>query len=449
MKTNEHAADLPDSVVKKLRAIRRRAIVLTLLEGLSFTAAALLAAMLTAMAIDWVVGWFDARARYTFTLLAFGATVAVFVFRCLRPLTRKRTIIATARDVDALIPELQERWSTVTELAQSQDAPEVRGSEAMIRQVASEAELANANITPKTIVSARPLFRAGRWLAAALVLLAALLAANFTQTTLLLQRFWMPGKSISLTQVSASPADVWVPKGESLTLNATLKGRVQKGPVKLFLRPERGGERMIAMTSKTGAPGGFQHSIDDVSESFAYRVRAGDGQTPWHRITAVERPKFSEVNLTVTPPAYSRLPKEEKNSLPGAVQVLEGSQIEIGFRSDQPLERMFLDFGNGQSAPLSAGTDNWYRFRARPTNSFTLAAAAINKFKLENKNKPSCRVTVYEDLPPSVKILEPSDDLTVLPGEKVNVTFEASDDLGLARAELIIATTKANGDTNS
>src|SRR6185503_5036401 len=73
----------------------------------------------------------------------------------------------------------------------------------------------------------------------------------------------------------------------------------------------------------------------------------------------------------------------------------------------------------------------------------------LNKFKLENKTKPSCRVTVYEDLAPTVKIMEPSDDIAVLPGDKVDVAFEAKDDLGIAKAELRIETMKADGETNS
>ena len=59
MKTN-----LPPSVAKKLRAIRRRAIAFKLFEGLLLSAAALLGAMLIAMTIDWLVGWFDPRVRY-------------------------------------------------------------------------------------------------------------------------------------------------------------------------------------------------------------------------------------------------------------------------------------------------------------------------------------------------------------------------------------------------
>ena len=449
MKPNDGGQELPQRVANKLRAIRRRAVWLTFLRGLVLAGAVLLVAMLAAMAFDWALGWFDSRARYAATLLGLGVSLIAFIAWCVRPLAHRGTIVSTAREVDQTVPQLEERWSTVTELSQSADAPEVRGSEAMIRKVASEAELASESITPKVVVPSRPVLLAGRWLAGAAAVLLILCAINFTQTRLLAQRFWMPGKNISLTQVSASPGNTWAPKGEPLALNATVKGRVPKSGTVLTLRGATGAEKSVTMTAKAGATGAFQHSIDEVSESFSYRVRAGDGQTPFLKITAVDRPKISEVKLKVTPPAYSKLPGEEKSALPNSVRVLEGSEVEVSFRSDQPLEKMLLDFGNGQTTPLTADKDNWYRFRTRPTNSFTFAAAAVNQFKLENKNKPSCRVSVYEDLAPTVKILEPSDDIAVLPGEKVNVTFEAADDFGLAKAEVIVSTTKADGETNT
>jgi hypothetical protein len=110
---------------------------------------------------------------------------------------------------------------------------------------------------------------------------------------------------------------------------------------------------------------------------------------------------------------------------------------------------MFLDLGNGRSAPLTKGEDQWYEYRSRSTESFAFSAVALNKFNLENKNKPACRVSVYEDLPPSVKVVTPNDELTVLPDEKVNVTFEASDDFGVAKAEVIVTTTQADGETKA
>ena len=449
MNSNDRGSGLPRNVAQKLRAIRRRTAAVTLLRGFLLSLTLLFAAALIAMALDWAIGWFDPRVRFTVSGLAAAGAVAGLVWWCVRPLLRRRSIVSTAREVDASLPQLEERWSTVTELSQTQDTPERRGSEAMIARVAAEAESASAGIQPEAVVPAQPALMAARCLAVVVALLVLFFAFNFTSAALLFQRFSMPGKDVSLTQVQATPGDVWVARGEPLTLHAELKGRMPKASPKLYLRMPNGRSKEISMVGRKDQPGKFTHGLEDVSESFEYRVRAGDGQTPWRKITAVERPIISEVTFKVSPPAYSKLPVDEKNALPHAVRVLHGSDVEAGFRSDQPLDRFVLDFGNGNAARLTSSGDNWYRFRAVATNSFTMAAAAINKFKLESKTKPSCRISVYEDLPPSVKILEPSDDVAVLPGEKVDVVFEAADDLGLAKAEVIVSTTKADGTTNT
>src|SRR5258705_12347303 len=123
MNANQSGADLPRSVAQKLRAIRRRAITLTLLEGLSLTVAAFLGAMLIAMLTDWLVGWFDPLPRHIMTGFAIGVGVVAFGYWCLPPLFRKRTILSTARAGHATPPPTAEPWSTVTQLSQNPDTP--------------------------------------------------------------------------------------------------------------------------------------------------------------------------------------------------------------------------------------------------------------------------------------------------------------------------------------
>src|SRR4051812_24521755 len=142
MKTNNSHINLPAAVTLKLRAIQRRARRLTLLEGLARTGSLLIGAMLVAMLGDFAIGWFDPRARYTITAFALGGVALFCYFWCALPFARKRTILSAARHVDETMPQLEERWSTVTELAQNNDAPEVRGSARMIQKVVLEAESA-------------------------------------------------------------------------------------------------------------------------------------------------------------------------------------------------------------------------------------------------------------------------------------------------------------------
>jgi hypothetical protein len=446
MNTNDSPRKLPAGVVEKLRKIRRRARVLALLEGLVRTGTVLLAAMLVAMLIDLAVGWLDPRARYTITSVALGSVAVLFLLWCAMPFLRRRTIVSTAREVEEASPQLEERWSTVTELAQNNDPAEVRGSQAMIDRVGSEAELASSAIIPRSVISARPLFNASRWLLGTAAILVGLVLVNFTQARVLLHRFWLPGDNVSLTELSVSPADTWAPKGEALMLNATVTGAVPKNAPKLAIRPAAGTVKEVNMAPKTSEKGAFQHAIGDVSDSFEFRARAGDGQTPWHRITAVDRPEISAVKLIITPPAYTHLPKEEKDSLPQGVRVLQGSEVTVAFKCDQALEKMFLDLGEGRTAPLSSIKEQWYEHQSRPTEGYKFAAVALNQYKLENKNKPSSRISVYEDLPPTLKVAAP-EDVAVLPGEKVKVDFEATDDFGIAKAEVTVTTTKADGET--
>src|SRR5690606_6969167 len=161
--------------------------------------------------IDLVAGWFSTTVRYVITLTSLSMATVAFIAWTVMPLARRPTLATAARDVDQAIPQLEERWSTVTELSQNTDAPEVRGSEAMISKVASEAARAGESVDPSAIVPVAPVLRAGRWLAGVTAVLTLFFVLYFDHAAVLLQRFWMPGANISLTRVSASPADTWVP----------------------------------------------------------------------------------------------------------------------------------------------------------------------------------------------------------------------------------------------
>ena len=76
--------------------------------------------MLVAMLIDLAVGWLDPRARYTVTSLALGS-VAIAACSGVRCRSFAGEPLTAARDVDQVVPQLEERWS-VTELAQNNDA---------------------------------------------------------------------------------------------------------------------------------------------------------------------------------------------------------------------------------------------------------------------------------------------------------------------------------------
>src|SRR5437870_2134298 len=121
MNTDPPSGNLPEGLARKLRAIRRRALAVALARTSILALAALLGCMAFAMVLDWNLAWLQAWPRYAAAFLA----VAVALVILLRYRPRRRTIVGTAREVDEAMPQLEERWSTVTELSQRRDSPEV------------------------------------------------------------------------------------------------------------------------------------------------------------------------------------------------------------------------------------------------------------------------------------------------------------------------------------
>ena len=125
----------------------------------------------------------------------------------------------------------------------------------------------------------------------------------------------------------------------------------------------------IVLAVNPDAPETVAHHVD-VDESFRYRVRAGDSQTPWHWITAIDPPEISEVRLIVSSPDYVDRPPYEKSLLPGRVKAIQGSRLTLEMRSEAKLERFELllttDDESGQaveeSLALTPDSDGWYHF---------------------------------------------------------------------------------------
>ncbi len=445
MKTPTPGPQLPPAMLQKLREIRRQDRRVRLWTGLLRGFAILLAAMLGAMTIDWMVVLYEPGSRWALTLSALVLAAAGAVLWGLIPVLRSRSLASIARQLDLAHPALEERYSTLAETSASTDAPELRGSESMIRKVAEQAATMSSGLTADTVVEKSGLTHALRYSAAAAGVLLILFVLDFSRAKILCQRFWAPGRDLTLTQLRAKSGDVTVGKGEAVTLEFTSEG---KRPVSanLSVRSASGRTEIVPLKRDGHNDAKFVYTRSSVVGPFEYRARAGDSQTAWHKVAVAERPKLAQASLHVTPPAYSRLPMVEEKTLPREVRALEGSRLEVSLQADQPLASMALKFSDGNTQTLVASSDRSYRFNTSLTNTFSFTPIFSNEHHLDNHPKLPCEIVVYRDEPPSIKVSSPSDEITARPDDKVKIEFEARDDFGLADAKLVVT---IKGDTNT
>ena len=431
--------DLPTEISDGLAEVSRRDLKLRWLTGLTKGMTLMLAIMILAMALDWFFGWLSPAARWLVTLSTLGVAIGGFGLWLALPLIRRPDEVGIAKQVDQHLPNLEERWSTVTELARNQDPAAIRGSQDLLDAVKSEASQLKFHVNPDKIVSDAPLRLYSKWLGGIAVLFLLFFAVNFPQAKTLLARLLLPGADISLTQIELQTRSQTVPLKESLNLAATVSGRVHEDATFITLRDPQGSEIVHPMIPDETNQQHFGFNVASVKDSFDFRVQSGDKRTEWQQVTAISRPKITDISLQITPPAYSQLPSQQLSSLPHRVRLLENSQVDLRFKADQDLSEFRLDFENEETQSLEQTSDGWYRFTTQPQESVVFKAVLRNPFDLENKIKPSSRFIVYQDLPPSVRVLDPSTDVAKRSTDTVAIDFEASDDFGIDSAELVVS----------
>jgi len=439
--TPERLVSLPPIIETRLQDVRRRESRLRLVKGLIETLSLLLSVMLVAMLADWAFTIFSTTARTTLTLVTLGIGLFSLLLLALLPQFKRRSLVEVAGDVDRSVSSLEERWQTVTEISASSGSGAMTGSPAMLEQVFTEA-VARENLVESSDIVTTDELKKHQWILGAVVaahLLIYLIDAQ--QAWVLMQRFWSPMAPISLTQVTATSGDIDTPRGEPLRLEATL-GRRARSSATLFLRDSAGVVTNLGLKPTDADGTQFAHAIDAVDNSFAYRFRAGDGQTGWHQVSVYDRPKLTGVEFRLSPPEYTKLPVVEKLELPRKIRAVEGSRLEIGFSVDQPLNECRIKIGQEESVALSADVEDAQRFVFSTTlaKSITLSPILVSKHNLQNERSPTCRVIVYPDRAPQVRVVTPENDVAVRPDDEIVIDVAAQDDFGIARAELIVFT---------
>ena len=397
--------------------------------------------LFTGIALDYLFAWRSPIMRWVFPLLALAGTIWLGA-KVLLSLGRREQLDQSVRDIDSAYPALEERWSTVTNLSSSKDSAAVKGSPELLAQVATEASDFTEQVSAQKVVSPKSLARPSlAALLAAVALLAFCLGLSQFSGKLGM-RFFNPWNPVTLTEIKDSTADAPVARGTDLAITASITGKVPK-TARLVIRDEATGE-------KTTHPFELKESNDisftakKVNSDLSYQILSGDKVTPWRTVTVVAPPVIILTDFRLAPPTYTNKEAVTKDKLPFKIRSVEGSQLQLTFTSDQDLQDAYLLHESRSKKltpiPLKKIADRTYQFEAQLSETFPFRPVIVNESGLENLLQPRCQITIFKDLPPTVKLLESSEDTALGLEDTLEVEFAAKDDYGIAQAELIVRT---------
>lgn len=176
----------------------------------------------------------------------------------------------------------------------------------------------------------------------------------------------------------------------------------------------------------------FLFSRGNLQDSFAYRVRCGDAQTEVRWVEVVAQPRFTQIALTVTPPAYADSNAETVTDIHKPLKFLAGSKIQVSFTTDQPVTARTLEFEKAKNPVVDP---DWDDATHTGTHEFTLKDKTAFEIKVTNArgfaNVERAKVIlgIREDTPPVVRLEYPAGDLEKVASEIVPMQGVAEDDL--------------------
>lgn len=165
----------------------------------------------------------------------------------------------------------------------------------------------------------------------------------------------------------------------------------------------------------------------------AERPGAGDDR--------VESAVVGQLNLEITEPAYTGTSPRHVEGSSGDVEVLRGSEVRFAGRALFPAKEAALILESNPTAhwKLDLGADGTV------SGSFRVGQSDRYQFQLVGKGGQAISerawrvVNARADAAPEVALLLPDADLEVKPDDAIAFFFEASDDYGLDRVELVVA----------
>ncbi len=157
---------------------------------------------------------------------------------------------------------------------------------------------------------------------------------------------------------------------------------------------------------------------------------------------AMVLPQVKTVNITITPPAYTRKPEKEQQDL--NLEVEEGARLQWEVRTTRPMPSLQLVFNDTGHLNLQAKNSE----RTLWSGGITACHPGFYQLKLGDKLSALYKIALIKDQPPVITVRSPASYTVIDYGMPRRVTLKVniSDDYGISDAHIQATVASGNGE---
>lgn len=251
-----------------------------------------------------------------------------------------------------------------------------------------------------------------------------------------LQRIVYYSKSnlnLSQTIFLVEPGNVQVVRGSTVFIKARVNGIIYS-PLLLNIKPDH---QQVAEVNKMKSVGNFTftQSIDNIVSSTEYYVASGDETSERYIITVTDRPFMRTLNITITPPSYTRMEKKIIDENIGDISGYAGSIIDFNITTNKELTNGSVLFSDSNKIDLITKNESAQcRFVLKKNGTYHINLE--DSSRLNNLDPVEYSLSIIPDEYPSIEILSPGKNIDLTTETNLNFLLGLKDDFGFSKLKL-------------
>lgn len=441
---------MSELLANKLSSVRSRHSATSLGSGVALAVTVLVCALALGMLLDW---WLDLprAVRAAFLAIDLSLLVLILVTKVVLPIASAPADDEVALRVEDAHPQFGSRLIAAIQLGRPNAVPAgasaafVRATIAQAESIARGIDFANVIPTDRTIK-----LSIAAALAVVLGLTAFALGRRDNVSSDLLARAFLSNTPVPRkTRIDVLSGDFKIGRGETAELRAQARGVIPADGV-VEIKFDSGRQQSPRIEAAPGEAATFALKLENVQDSFKYRVKLGDNTSEWRRADVLIPPVVTRLECQQVYPEYTRLGAVARSL--GDLSILSGSRLMLKVTANNRIApnapsavklTNFVHLVNPDNVPdvaLSVDPANPTQLTADvpippKTSGFSIHLRDVNG--LVSKDPAVYRIDLVPDKEPTVRITYPDrKEELVTRIATVEIGFDAADDFGIAKLAL-------------
>jgi len=231
------------------------------------------------------------------------------------------------------------------------------------------------------------------------------------------------------------PGNTKITKGTDVTISVSITGDnllKWNAPtaISLFYKDETEA-KFTSANITADSTGKFSFLFSGVRNRTEYYCSAEGIESEKYVIEVVDKPVLQAFSLTVTPPAYSKLPAVQMQDN-GNITTLFGSTVSFRLQASKLLRKAFLSFDDSTKLKMNtSGFNASISFSAKQEKNYQI----IIEDELGNQNTSPVRYSIklQSDAIPSINIFAPNKNVDLGDDQRLPMLLSIADDFGFTK----------------